>query len=451
MAKVTYHQYRPGRWVKLVDGQVVGPATEEEVARWRLEKAEQTRIWEDVVRRAIGGGEEAEPEPEQPRRAPDGAEDDIWKDVLRATSPRTSAEEPEPRPVRRRAPPPSTLEEAMLSSLRGRPVPVEGGRIVGAEQPPPEPPEQPVSEPAPSAATEPSGALAEPASEDLASPPQQLATAAQPTTAPAELDASPKPVEPAVQEPEAPRKQKKQVAPRKGRKANKERAKDDGLGAPTAVAADAIPPPPQATPETAGRETMSGPPARSAQAATKTRVPDRGPAIEASREIPQPCTYEQSTLEVSEAAQVLADEAELARETLQEIAELPEEARGEGDVAEELAEAPSPEASDVAETRAPRAGRVPRTVKHQPERPRPGAPEAEPPLPSYLWIVAGLSDDLIAAVRVGLERYSQRFEEPAGAVLCHEDDLSALEAAGLQVDVRHHRGLQPRNFWIGAK
>ena len=49
MAELRYLEFRPGRWVKLVDGQVVGPATAEEAAAWKRELAEQVRIWEGVV------------------------------------------------------------------------------------------------------------------------------------------------------------------------------------------------------------------------------------------------------------------------------------------------------------------------------------------------------------------------------------------------------------------
>jgi len=49
MAELRYLEFRPGRWVKLVDGQVAGPTTPEEVAAWKRELAEQIRIWEDVV------------------------------------------------------------------------------------------------------------------------------------------------------------------------------------------------------------------------------------------------------------------------------------------------------------------------------------------------------------------------------------------------------------------
>ena len=49
MAELRYLEFRPGRWVKRVDGQVVGPASAEEVAAWKRKLAEQIRIWEDVV------------------------------------------------------------------------------------------------------------------------------------------------------------------------------------------------------------------------------------------------------------------------------------------------------------------------------------------------------------------------------------------------------------------
>ena len=52
MAELRYLEFKPGRWVKLVDGQVVGPATPEEAAAWKRELAEQIRIWEDVVQHA---------------------------------------------------------------------------------------------------------------------------------------------------------------------------------------------------------------------------------------------------------------------------------------------------------------------------------------------------------------------------------------------------------------
>ena len=71
--------------------------------------------------------------------------------------------------------------------------------------------------------------------------------------------------------------------------------------------------------------------------------------------------------------------------------------------------------------------------------------------PSYLWIVAGPLDDLASTVRSALTRYQERFNEAAGAVLCHADDFPALESAGLPVDVRQGKSVPPRNLWIGPK
>jgi len=66
-------------------------------------------------------------------------------------------------------------------------------------------------------------------------------------------------------------------------------------------------------------------------------------------------------------------------------------------------------------------------------------------------MMAGPTDDLLTTVRSGLSRYEERFNEPAGAVLCHADDLPILEQAELAVDVRQGKGVPPRNFWIGPK
>ncbi len=91
MSKVSYLEFRPGRWVKLVDGKVAGPATPEEVAAWRREQAEQARIWEDVLRQAPA----PESQPARPAPAP--------------TRARETAERPRPRAK------PKLLEEFPIS------------------------------------------------------------------------------------------------------------------------------------------------------------------------------------------------------------------------------------------------------------------------------------------------------------------------------------------------
>jgi len=96
MAKVRYHEYRPGHWAKLVDGKVVGPATPEEAKAWQRQQAEEEEIWEDVVTQAEA------PPGLQPEHAPRHAARvtqpplpsaeplqaaSIWDDVLRQAAP----------------------------------------------------------------------------------------------------------------------------------------------------------------------------------------------------------------------------------------------------------------------------------------------------------------------------------------------------------------------------
>jgi hypothetical protein len=65
--------------------------------------------------------------------------------------------------------------------------------------------------------------------------------------------------------------------------------------------------------------------------------------------------------------------------------------------------------------------------------------------------MVGATEDLVAAVRGGLTKYEERFDQRAGAVLCHAEDLAALDEAKLSVDVRPRKGVPRRNFWIGPK
>ncbi|MBC7233210.1 MAG: hypothetical protein H5T68_08240 [Chloroflexi bacterium] len=84
MSKVTYHEFRPGHWVKLVDGKIVGRATAEEVAAWKREQAAQTMIWQDVVQRTASAEPKPEIPPEKPLPARKASLESviIWQDVL---------------------------------------------------------------------------------------------------------------------------------------------------------------------------------------------------------------------------------------------------------------------------------------------------------------------------------------------------------------------------------
>jgi hypothetical protein len=106
MLRVTYHEFRPGHWVKLVDGQVAGPATADEVAKWRREKAEPDRIWQDVVQETTP----AEVESVAPQDAV--AETGIWQDVVGqvtppSAKPKPASETATAKPVAKGEPPPA--------------------------------------------------------------------------------------------------------------------------------------------------------------------------------------------------------------------------------------------------------------------------------------------------------------------------------------------------------
>jgi hypothetical protein len=108
MPKITYHEFRPGKWVKLVDGKAVGRATSAEVAAWKKEQVTPARIWEDVVATAsrppAGKVEvtkrpvEAEP-PAESGTASRSTEFTLWQDLVKQSKLTVQAEgPPKPRP-----------------------------------------------------------------------------------------------------------------------------------------------------------------------------------------------------------------------------------------------------------------------------------------------------------------------------------------------------------------
>ena len=88
-----------------------------------------------------------------------------------------------------------------------------------------------------------------------------------------------------------------------------------------------------------------------------------------------------------------------------------------------------------------------RTTKKRapPPAPRGGASQM------YLWIMADPKDNLEGAIRAWLPKYEARFDQAPGAVLCHPQDLAALESANLPLEVRQAKGVPPHHFWIGPK
>lgn len=390
MPKVTYHEYRPGRWVKLVDGKAVGPATAEEVAQWRREKAEQSKIWQDVV-------EEATDAASQPEQADEVT---IWQDVVsqvsvpesksarppRAATPTRKPAEPEPTP-------PATIDEAIWSARHGKPVVVRDGRVVTADTG-----EKPAAPPK----TKPAPAKSVPAVEAA-----QPEPAHKPTEA-AKAEPTPAVKITAAAKAEQPVRRRKEVAP---------------VETPTR-------PEPVPTAEPVPAKAPAKPKRKRMRAA---------PAKEAAQPQPVPAAEARSAAEPEKPAR-------------KRVKTPPARKAAKPKPTPTVTAAPPAEATEVEPQPTTRARRTPRTRSTAARR-RKGVPPPTPKGfgPSYLWMMAGAAEDLPTAVRGGLARYEERFNEPAGAVLCHADDLPTLEGAGLPVDVRQGNGVPPGSFWIGSK
>ena len=374
MPRVTYHEFRPGHWVKLVDGQVAGPATADEVAKWRRETAEPDKIWQDVVEETTP----AEDESVAPQDAM--ADTGIWQDVVSQVTPPSVESKPAPgtaaaepvaatelptaakAPPRKRAVEPESSSKAQIAPVSKQAEARVRRRVEAA----------PVEE-------APEARPAAPAKATLAqdlSGPKPIGTP-QPVSVGASMPTSGTTAEPEVRVEDA--------AARKAEKTEAERA----LGA---EAVDKVQP-------------------------ERRRVRATGPAKKAARPRPAP------------AVEAVSDQS-----------------------VEEME--PGPASTVAAPAQATQAKRAPRSRKRTTRRrarAAAGAKSRKAAGPSYLWVMAGPADDLMGAVRGGLARYKERFNEPAGTVLCHADDLPVLEQAGLAVDLRQGKGVPPRSFWIGPK
>ncbi|MBM4428785.1 MAG: hypothetical protein FJ026_00370 [Chloroflexi bacterium] len=432
MAKVTYFEYRPGRWVKMVDGQAVGPAKPEEVAQWQREQAAHDNIWQDVVQKAAPSQPEREAPPKS--RAPLARPEDeaaIWQDVVKKaeTAPKGDKAKPataEPggiwqdvvqrlasapsppklqpqevppakKPATEEPAAPLTLAEAMEVARRGKPVVIRAGKV--------ETRGEKAAAPVQPAAVEPlKETLDQPKIEPMPKRPSQP----EPTP----------PATPPEPTPEAKAPAKESAVKPAAKATPKAKAAAEDV-TPKAVAR------PRPTPKPAG-------PAPGGKAtATKERAkPPAGPAPQERRAQPRiRPTPAKTTAEAEPAAETAGLEQEAAFDRA------PPAARAR------------PAAKPRASTAARRATKPPAIAPEEAVRP---AHDGEIN-PSYLWIVAAPTDDLLDAIRSGLARYRERFGEAAGAVLCHAADLPGLEGARLPVEVREGKTLPRRNFWIGPK
>lgn len=356
MPKVTYHEFRPGHWVKLVDGKIVGRATAEEVAAWKREKAEQAVIWQDVVQRAASAEPKPEVSPEMPlpesKKIPTEPVT-IWQDVLSQLSRTTPQAERMTREIEATEKAEHTLErvsveqkpKAVLPESIAKAKPKDVAKVVPAKR-------AVEIEPTPTAKAAPAKAVA-----------TKPVTKAKP-------------------------------------KVEQEIASE--------------------------RKAVQAPPVSAVQARQKGTTQALSMAGVAPEQVsPQPLP---KAIRTSKAG-------------------APKEA------AKRKATGITPEETILSEAtpaKAEKGRQLPPKISTRQAKPSSTASQ-ERPNQLYLWIMAGVSDDLIATVRSGLARYQERFHQPAEVVLCHMDDMAILEKANLPVDVRQGKGVPPRNFWIGLK
>ena len=421
MPTIRYHEFRPGRWVKLVDGKAVGPATAEEVAAWKRELAGQAQIWEDVLKHAAPSQATASaPEPaqtsqyEQPAAPPvsvasttpvppetrataeptPAAPPRILRTVeeIRAAKVAARAEvaEPAPQSVREMQATPATVEQELQLSQPAGECPAARTEPLAETETETQSPAQPTPEAESSLAIE---AVTEPA--ELAAPVHE-------TVQPMLLAA---PVEPAAMP---------------GLKLPEQSAE---AGIEPAVVTLAVPHYAEAQELLPEQATLHD------QDAEAEPEPEEEPATVAeAAEVDEAAEQWEKPAEAQPAEMATEEGPEEARETEPEEVALPEE-----DGSRAYARRSHSTAHAAAAKK--RAFPSSRDLKG----------------PEYVWFVTAPTDDLIAAVRAGLAKYQERFSQPAGAVLCHAVDLPALEEAALGVDVRQSKGVPAHNFWIGPK
>ncbi|MDI7275990.1 MAG: hypothetical protein QME94_08415, partial [Anaerolineae bacterium] len=114
-----------------------------------------------------------------------------------------------------------------------------------------------------------------------------------------------------------------------------------------------------------------------------------------------------------------------------------------------LPKRPKARGPEGARPRAPSPASPPR------ETPAPAAPAAQPQdlaaddsgqAPSYWWIYNAQRQPVDSFLKEWLPRYKAKFGREATFVLCHEDDLEAALASGLQADASPL--LQPGHFYL---
>jgi len=352
MSKVSYLEFRPGRWVKLVDGKVVGPATPAEVAAWQQEQAAQARIWEDVLKQAATPAQQ----PTTPSQAA------------------THKKEPAERPSRH-----IEHEHEAKTALPDQ--------IAGIETPHHKATTKTETQP-------------------------RVETTHPPTARAVHPTEAAKPTQIAHRE-ELPRATKPEVThPTKVTKLE-----------PTQI-----------------------PSTEEATKAQPTKAQVLQPAEAAKHE---PAPEAKTAISYAEPAKLEGETESMPSEAMTTV--LPQATEAQVTRLDELTKA-EPESQTIPPVKVtkyrPKRSRTSTSAR---QRTAKGKRAKDITSQAYLWIMADPVTDLADTVRAWLPKYEERFNKPAGVVLCHAEDLPALEKAKLPVDVRQAKGVPPRNFWIGPK
>ena len=483
MPKITYDEFRPGHWVKKVDGEVVGPATAAEVAAWKQERAAPARIWDDVVATAsrppsgevkvakppavrvgtpspvpattprvpataprVLGGVGGAGAPAQPGTPKEPDQSTLWEDLVKRARPSVQAEGP-PEP-RQRQEDTDWAEQAQIWQ-----------DVVKRARRPEAQPEQQSDQGTP---ISPTAALERESKPATRTPPAPTAVAAEAT----------RPVPAAEPEGKATSAEKvfaaEVVSPKLTGKARRPTtAAEPEAKAVQVSTAPAARPAPKPTLRTGLTAKALAKPAKEPAPAERALPAETPPASKArtARATPQrPVGRTErapkaaaKTPSVSKPAARGGHPEPAAKESLP--ARLLDEIDGDKNLS---AAKPTKEAASAKgrrqappapgrERTGPRTKSSPAAVSRRTAGKGKPAPPQEQPNQLYLWMSASQADDLIAVVRTGLARYQERFSHAADVVLCHSADLPALEGARLPVDLREGKSLAPRNFWIGSK
>ena len=131
-------------------------------------------------------------------------------------------------------------------------------------------------------------------------------------------------------------------------------------------------------------------------------------------------------------------------------------AEAQADTQSEVVPLPKPEAAPQARPAAPAPSPRPAEPPRAAAAETPAAEEpAEPPIsstrqgPSYWWIWNVHHQPVEAFLKEWAARYQAKFGHPAEIVFCHQDDLAAAQACGLEADVSPL--VQPGHFYLGHK